>query len=182
MLIGKLSWRIKAGMIVILSLFLMRFGLVPLYEWQGEIKQRIMVFKRAVAQKKAMIGSERRMDSLLQRAESRQKAVAQFFYQGYAESQTIQLAMQKEIERSAASIGVKINSTDWLPISEGDIVQVPIKIKCVATPDQILKFLQNMESGKRFFSVDRLSLSRRRRSAVLSAELDVSAYGVKEQR
>jgi hypothetical protein len=169
-------------MIVIASLFLVKYGLLPIYEWQDQTRQRIMVFKRAVAQKKAMIGSQSRLDKMLQMAESRQKAVAQFYYQNFAEPQTLQLTMQKEIERSAASIGIKINSTDWLPVSEGYILQVPIKIRCEITPNQMLKFLQNMESGKRFFSVDRFTLSRRNRSAVLSAELDVSAYGIKEQR
>lgn len=178
-----MPWRVKAGIIAIICIALVRFILLPLYEWQNVAKQRIMVFKRAVAQKKAMIGSESRLDSMLQRAEALQKAAAQFFYQDFAESQSLQLTMQKEIERSAATIGIKINSTDWLPISEGSIVQIPIKIRCEATPDQILKFLQDMESGKRFFSVDRFRLSRRSPSdSLLTAELDVSAYGVREQR
>ncbi len=180
-LIDKMSWRVKAGLIVISGIVLVKFGLLPLYEWQDDTMQRIRVFKRAVAQKKALIGNESRLNDTLQKAESFYKAAAQFYFQDFAEPQALQLMMQKEIEHSAASIGIKIKSTDWLPPSEGYIVQVPIKIRCEATPDQILKFLQNIESGKRFFSVDRLKLSTRSQSAPLSAELYVSAYGVKEQ-
>lgn len=180
-MLDKISWRVKAGLVVALCLVLAKFVLVPLYEWQEKTIQRINVFQKAVTQKKVMVGNESRLNAVLQKAESSFKEVAKFYYRDFSDTQSLQLILQKEMERLSASCGVKIKSSDWLYSSEGYIVQAPIKIRCEAAPHQIIKFIHAIENGRRFFSVDRLKMTSRGKSSTLIAELDVSAYGVKEQ-
>jgi hypothetical protein len=177
----KMSWRAKAGLAIALCLVLARFGLAPLYEWQDETIQKIKVRQKAVAHKKALIGNESRINTTLRKAESSFKQVEQFYYRDFSDTQSLQLRLQKEMERLSASCGVKIKSSDWLYPSEASLVQVPIKIRCEATPYQIIKFIHAIENGKHFFSVDRLQLTARGKSSVLFVELEVSAYGIKEQ-
>ena len=172
-----ISWRIKAGLAVVICLVLAKFVLAPLYEWQDKTIQRIKVFQRAVAQKKALIGNESSLNTVLQKSESSFKEAAKFYYRDFSDTQSLQLMLQKEMERLSASCGVKIKSSDWLYPSEGYIVQAPIKIRCEAAPHQVIKFIHAIENGKRFFSVDRLKITSRGKSSTLSAELDVSAYG-----
>ena len=180
-MLDKVSWRVKMGLAVAICLVLANFVLVPMYEWQDETIQRIKVFQRSVAQKKALIGNEAKIDTMLQKAESSFKETAKFFYRDFSDTQSLQLMLQKEMERLSASCGVKIKSTDWLYPSEGYIVQSPIKIRCEAAPHQIIKFIHAIENGSSFFSVDMLKMVSRGKSSTLSAMLDVSAYGIKEQ-
>lgn len=181
MTLYKMSWRAKAGLAVALCLVLTKFSLVPLHEWQDETIQRIKVFQKVVAQKKALIGNESSINTVLKNAESSFKDVARFYYRDFSDTQSLQLMLQKEMERLSTSCGVKIKSSDWLYPSEGYIVQAPIKIRCEAEPQQIIKFIYAIENGERFFSVDRLKMTSRGKSSTLSVELDVSAYGIKEQ-
>ena len=182
MILDKISWRVKAGLVAALFLILTKFVLAPLYEWQDETIQRIKVLQRAVVQKKALIGNEKKIDTLLERAESSFEETAKLFITDFSDAQSLQLMLQKEMERLSESSGAKINRTNWLYPSEGDIVQAPIKISCEATPEQVIKFLSAIESGKHFFSVDRLKIVSRGKSPTISAEIDVSAYGLKKKR
>ena len=177
-MLDKISWRIKAGLALVICFVLAKLVLAPLYEWQDKTIQRIKVFQRSVAQKKALIGNETRLNAVLQKAESSFKETAKFYYRDFSDTQSLQLMLQKEMERLSASCGVKIKSSDWLYPSEGYIVQAPIKIRCEAAPQQIIKFIHAIENGRHFFSVDRLKMTSRSKSSTLSAELDVSAYGV----
>ena len=174
----KISWRLKVGLVFIFCLVLAKFVLAPLCEWRSENIQSIKLYKRAVAQKKRLIGSEGRINSTLQKAESSYKKASEFYYQDFSDAQALQLKLQKKMERLSESCGVTIKSTDWLYPSEGHIVQAPIKIKCEAAPDRIIEFIHAVESEKHFFSVDRLKITSRAKSSTVHAELDVSAYGI----
>jgi len=177
-MIDKISWRLKAGLLFIFCLILAKYVLVPLHARQNENIQSIKLYKRAVAQKKSLIGSESRIDSALQKAKSSYEETAQFYYQDFSDVQSLQLKLQKEMEQLSESCGVKIKSTDWLYPSEGHIVQAPIKIKSEGAPDRIIEFIHAVESGKHFFSVDRLKIVSGGKSSTVRAELDVSAYGI----
>lgn len=180
MTLDKITWRIKAGLVAALLLGVVKFGLAPLYEWQDETVQRIKVLQKAVAQKKALIGNEHMIDNMLQNAENSFKQAIQFYYTDFSDTQSLQLLLQKEMERLSASAGVKIKNIDWLYPSEGDIIQAPIKLRLEATMDQLIRFIHSIENGKRFLSLNRLRIISRHKASTLNAELDVSAYGVKE--
>ena len=103
------------------------------------------------------------------------------FVKDFSDAQSLQLVMQKEVERLAAASGVQIKRTNWLYPSEGEIVQAPIKINCVASPAQMMHFLSAIESGEHFFAVDMLKIISRGNTSSISAEIGVSAYGLRKE-
>lgn len=181
MSLGTLSWRLKAGLVVALLLILIRFVLTPLYEKQDATIQRVQVLQQAVAKKKALIGNEKKIDALLEETQSSLEDVLKYYYQDFSDTQALQLTLQKEIEELASSQGVKIGRKDWLYPSEGEIVQVPIKIMCESEPQKIMGFLSAVENAERFFSVDRLRITSQGNSSTIRAEIDVSGYGVPKE-
>ena len=128
---ANVSWRLKAGLAVVLLLVLVRFVLFPLFDWQDETIQKVQILQKAVAQKKALSGNEKEINDLLEQARSSFENTAKLFVKDFSDAQSLQLVMQKEVERLAAASGVQIKRTNWLYPSEGEIVQAPIKINCV---------------------------------------------------
>ena len=181
MSLGTLSWRLKAGLVVALLLILVRFVLTPLYEKQDATIQRVQVLQQAVAKKKALIGNEEKIDALLEETQSSLEDVLKYYYQDFSDTQALQLTLQKEIEELASSQGIKIGRKDWLYPSEGEIVQVPIKIMCESEPQKIMGFLSAVENAERFFSVDRLRITSQGNSSAIRAEIDVSGYGIPKE-
>jgi len=177
MKLGKISWRLKAGLAAVLVVCVVRFGLVPLFQWRDAAMDRIKVLQGAVGRKKALIANEGRLKELLQQAESSFNEAAQWLHVDFPDPQSLQLRLQQEIETLASTIGINIATTTWLHPSAGDIVQAPVKVRCEGTPEQLMQFIQGIETGERFLTIDRLVLSAPGRTATVTAELDVSAYG-----
>jgi len=175
----NVSRRLKISLIVVLVLALIRFVFVPLSEWQDRTIERIQLLQTSVGQKRSLIGQEKAIGSLFEQATTNFGEVSQLFVKNFSDPQSLQLFLQKEMERLSTTNGVKINRTNWLPASAGEIVQAPIKLTCEATPENLMKFLAAIETAKYFFSVDILKITSSESSATLSVEVDVSAYGYK---
>ena len=94
------DWRIKAGLAVCLFLVVLRFGLIPLYEWQDETVQKIKVLQKVVAQKKSLIGNEGRLNTVLQKAETSFNGAMKFYYTGFSDLQALQLVLQNNHKES----------------------------------------------------------------------------------
>lgn len=178
--IAKSDWHIKAGLFAAICLAIIKFVLSPFGEWQDRTIQEIKVLQKAVAVKKALLNNKSRLKAALQKAESCFEETSKLYYHDFSDAQALQLILQKEMERLAVSCKVKIKSSNWLYPSENYVVQAPVKIQCEAEPEQIIKFLYAIESSRYFFSVDRLKTVSRVKASTLIAELDVSAYGIKE--
>ena len=175
---NSLSWRLKAGIILALILIVVRFALLPLYEWQDGVLDIIHVQQKSLSQKNALIGNEIEIDALLKKSKTALENVMNRYYQDFSDPQSLQLTLQKEMERLSAASDVKINSKDWLYLSEGEIIQAPIKIRCEGNPASVFSFISAIENAEYFFTVDRLTMNSRGTSSMIQAEMDISAYGV----
>lgn len=180
----KISWRLKAGLIIVLLLALVKFGLVPFYEWHDMTMQKIKVLQKNVGRKKALIGKEKEVNDLFIKAETSFKQAASFYVRGFSAAQSLQLALQKQVEALSSTFNIAIKSTDWLSPSEGEIVQAPIEVDCEAPPNQLVKFIAAIETGKLFISIDRLIINAGRNpgKSLVKATLDISAYGIREDK
>ncbi len=168
----------KVGVTLALILVLVKFALVPLYAWQDETLDMIQVQQKGLAQKKALIGNEQKIDELLKRSESALGELLKYYYQNFSDPQSLQLLLQKEMEQLSVASEVKIDSKDWLPPSAGDITKAPIKIRCEGIPASLFGFISAIENADHFFTVDRLTLTSRGKSSMIQADMDISAYGV----
>lgn len=176
----KMTWQLKAGLVVAALLTILKFGLVPLYEWRGETLQRIKSLKESVAVKKALMGKKSGSHALLDKAKSSYEEILKSYYQDFTDPQSLQLILQKEMERLSSSSNVKIKSTEWLYPSKEDVVQAPIKIICEAPVDNIIRLIAAVETHEKFLSMDRLRIIARPAATLVMAEIGISAYGIKD--
>jgi Tfp pilus assembly protein PilO len=174
---GKMSWRLKAALAAVLVVCVIRFGLVPLFDWHDSAMAKIKVLQGAVARKKALLANEGRLNELLEQARASFNETAQWLYLDVPDAQALQLRLQQELETLALAAGIRIGTTTWLSPSPGDIVQAPVKVRCEGAPDQLMRFIQRIETGERFLTIDRLVITAQGRTSTVTAELDVSAYG-----
>ena len=177
----KMTWQLKGGLAVAALLAILKFGLAPLYDWRGETLQRIESLKESVVVKKTLIGKKSGFKVLFVKAKSAYDEVLGAYYQAFTDPQSLQLILQKEMERLASACNVKIASTDWLYASKEDVVQAPIKLICTGSVDDIIRLIAAVEAGKKFVSIDRLQITSRSGAELVKAEIDISAYGVKAE-
>jgi len=177
----KMTWQLKAGFATVAILALIKFGLVPLYEWRGETLERIESLKESLAVKRGLVGMKTGFKVLSVKAKSAYDEVLGAYYQDFTDPQSLQLILQKEMERLASVCNVKIASTDWLYVSKEGVVQAPIKLICTGAVDDIIRFIAAVEAGKKFVSIDRLQITSRSGAELVKAEIDISAYGIKAE-
>ena len=176
----EMTWQLKAGLAVVVFLAILKFGLAPLYEWRGETLQSIERLKESVAVKKTLIGKKSGFQDLLGKAKSSFDEVLQSYYQEFTDPQSLQLILQKEMERLSSSCNVKIKTTEWLYASKEDVVQAPIKLLCEAPVDNIIRLIAAVETGRKFLSIDRLKIVSGPTSTLVRADIVMSAYGIKD--
>lgn len=176
----KMTWQLRVGLAVVALLALIKFGWIPLFDWREETLLRINLLKESVGVKKALIGKKSDFQALLAGAKSSDEALSRFYYKDFTDPQSLQLRLQKQVERLASSHNVEIKSTEWLYASEGDVVRAPIKLVCAASVDDIIRLVAELETDRKFLSVDRLRMISRPTAALVNAEMNLSAYGIKE--
>ena len=174
----KMTWQLKAGLATAALLALIKFGLVPLYEWRGETLERIESLKESVAVKKALIGKKSGFEALLAEAKSSYQVLGRFYYKDFTDAQGLQLKLQKAVEQLSSSCNVEIKSTEWLYASKEEVVQASIKLICEAPVDNIIKLIALLETDRKFLSIDRLQIISRSAATLVRAEICLSAYGV----
>ena len=180
-MVPKLTWQLKTGLIVAACLILIKFGLIPLYDWRSQIMLDISRFREAIAVKKTLVGKRDRLQGTLQEAKTAHETVTKFYHKGFSDPESLQLALQKEIEAISSTAGLSIRSKEWLPSSSGELVQVPIRLMCQAPIDDIIRFIAAVETYERFLTIDRLRIFCRPNKDTVSAEFNISAYGIRDR-
>ena len=147
---------------------------------EGETLQKIQSLKESMAVKKALVGKSAGLKGLLEDAKRTHGEALKFYFHDFTDPESLQLKLQKEMEKLSASFNVKIVSTEWLYPSKEDVVQAPIKIVCEAPIDSIIRLIAAIETDKKFLSIDRLQISSRPAAVFVWAEMGISAYGIKD--
>jgi len=178
----KSSWRIRLGLAIALGIVVIKFGVIPFYGWKFDVIDEIELLKKSVAHKQAFAGSELEINEALQNVKNSFEQAVGFYYNDFSDVRSIQLKLQKDIEKISLSTGVNIKNTNWLYPSGRNIVHVPIKIMMETKLDRLVEFIKTIENDNKFLSVDILKITSRRNSSVLSVMLEVSAYGIVGQK
>lgn len=178
----KSSWHIRLGLAIALGIVIIKFGIIPFYSWKFDVIDEIKLFKKSVARKQAFIGSESKVNEALQNVKDSFEQAVGFYYNDFSDVRSIQLKLQKDIEKISLSTGVNIKNTDWVYPSGGNIVQMPIKIMMDTKLDRLVHFIKAIENDNKFLSADNLQITSRQNSSVLSVMLEVSAYGIVGQK
>ena len=169
---------IRIGIVLVVVLAIVKFGYVPLSQFQEQTIERITVLQQAIARKKALVGHEHDLDQLVEQAKSAYESVARIYAQNFANAQALQLGLQTRVEKKAAELSVQIKSTDWLYASEGVPVKAALRLKCEGAPSDLLKLIIALESNPPFVTIDRLALDLRPGATIAKLTLDIVAYGL----
>lgn len=178
----KSSLRIRLGLAIALGLVIIKFGILPFLSWKCDTIDEIKLLKKSVAHKQAFAGSESKVNEALQNVKDSFEQAVGFYYNDFSDVRSIQLKLQKDIEKIPLSTGVNIKNTNWLYPSGENVVQVPIKIMMDTTLDGLVAFIKAIENDNKFLSVDNLKITSRQNSSVLSVMLEVSAHGIVGKR
>ncbi len=174
----QLSLKYKLAIAGILLLGVVQYGVFPLYDWRDAMVTHIQKLNRAVARKQDLLAHIGDIRNSWQAAEGKLKEVEKYYQTGYADTQALQLGLQKKLEKICADAGAKVLNMDWLPVSSGDITQAPLKLRMEVVPDKLYKILCDIESDPLFYTVDILRITARPTAEPLTVEMDVSAYGI----
>ena len=90
-------------MAIAIGLVILKFVILPFFSWKGDVIDEITLLKRAVAHKKAFAGSESKINEVFQKVKDSFEQSASFYYRDFTDVRSIQLTLQKNIEKSLAS-------------------------------------------------------------------------------
>ncbi|MEI7590130.1 MAG: GspMb/PilO family protein [Deltaproteobacteria bacterium] len=175
----SLKYKIAVGCVVML--LMIQYGLVPIYEWKTSALEHIQKLNRSLSRKKDLLNHVDDIQDRWQKAMKQLQETERYYQSGFADTQALQLGLQKKIEKICAEAKVNVLNMDWLPVSEGDVIQAPVKLRIEAIPHLLFKILYELENDVFFYSIDIMRITARPNSETLTVELDISAYGVKNK-
>ena len=173
-----LSPLVRSGLILVLVLTGIRFGLQPLYANRERALTEIARLQRAIARKQALQQNQEKLAQRLDELDRRLYQTRRLYYRDFSKPENLQLKLQKEIEKLAAAHQVKLNKTYWLQPEGKTIVQAPLNLRATARPAALYAFLTAIESQKHFLTIDRIRISVLSRQKLLNLEMDLSAWGL----
>lgn len=180
-LFKEISWRVKAGSAVAIVMIIAQFVLTPFYEWQDQRLENLQALMRSVYKKKALIGKGDMLNQSLEKGKSVLEQTMSYFYTDISDPQSLQLTLQKDIEKLSVQNGIKIMNLDWLHTVEGQVIQSPIKIICEGSANHVLSFIGAIEGSERFLSIDSLKINSAGKADKIGVTMGISAYGLKKQ-
>jgi hypothetical protein len=174
-----LSIKHKMALAAILMLLMLQYGLLPLYDWREAAIEHIQKLNRSLAKKNDLLRHTSDIQDSWQQAQARIQEIEKYYQSGFSDNQSLHLGLQKKVEKICAEVGAKIINMDWLPISEGDVIQAPIKLRMEASPENLYRILCDIENDALFYSVDIMRITARSNSEALMVDLDMTSYGIK---
>ena len=178
----QLSLKYKLAISGVLLLLVVQYGLLPLYDWRDAVIVHVQKLNRSVMRKKELLAHTDEIRKTWQSAETQIKAVEKYYQSGYADNQALQLGLQKKLEKICSETGAKVMNMDWLPVSEGDVTQAPLKVRMEVLPDKLDKILYDIENDPFFYSIDIIRITARPTSESLIVEMDISSYGIPKKK
>lgn len=173
--------RARVGLLVIAVLAVMRFVVVPLYQWQNQMLEELAVLERYQSRS----ANPEYGQALQQRHQAYEKALAALEKQlPRAESiNTLQFRAQQTLEQLAKAESVTIQRTDWgIAAPDESLLQAPMRVRMEGQVDQLHRLLQRLESPQQAFRVQGFTFqpdSRERYNYTL--ELNLEALALPQQ-
>ena len=177
----QLPSREKVGVVCVLMLALIKFVVVPLWQNHSETLAAIESLQILVDKKQSLLDRRQELDAELDRNTAAARQAENMFFVSSGDAQSIQLKLQQVLEDMMDALSIEKRSITWLSAFEGALAQAPVRIKCKAQGTAILKLVEKIENNRYFIGISRLKIIRNLKNEEISAEFDVSAYGLLEK-
>jgi len=169
----------RVGMILILVLCAFKFAVFPLNRWNQENMDQIFLLKKSISQKKNILNHGKDIEVNLKKILNSLEQASNLFWHDFTDSGDLLLKTQKMLEKTAQELGIKIKSLQWGTPSGENIVRAPVDLQISAPTSNILRFISEIESSDKFYTIDNMRLICRSRFPEIQVNMTVSAYGMK---
>ncbi|OPX19777.1 MAG: hypothetical protein BZ151_07475 [Desulfobacca sp. 4484_104] len=175
----NISWQLRFGLLLVLALAVIKFGLLPFHDWQSAKVENILILRQAVARKKALIGNEQKIMDALKQARTVYRETAKLFISGPSDRQKMQLQIQKEIEKLFSDNGIEIKSSKWLPVfNKSGVLKIPLNVRFATMPAKLVRLAAAIENHHHFVSIERLQVRSTANTATVQVAMDIAGYGI----
>jgi deoxyribose-phosphate aldolase len=129
-----------------------------------------------------LTGSTKEMNDIYLENTKLRDSLRTRFPAGSSAPQSLQLALQKQIEKWAKDLDIQVKNIDWLPIGKEAVIRAPIRFHLKAMPDKFMQLLFSLETAPYLYTIEGIRITAPGgRSPALNAELEVCAYGIAEE-
>jgi len=175
--------KIRTGIIIILTLAVLKFVVFPLLQWNQNNIDQIFLLKKNISVKQKILTHGKEIESNLKKVSHSLKQASQYFWYDFADSGDLLLKTQKMLEKKASGLGphhkVKIQSLQWGTPYGKTIIRAPMDLRLSALPGDLLRFIVAVESDDKFYAIDSMRLTCRSRFPEIQVNMTISAYGVR---
>jgi len=171
--------KIKAGILIIIVLTVFRFAVFPLNQWNQDNIDKIFLLKKSISAKEKILNQGKEIEINLEKVSKSLNQASNLFWYDFSDSGDLLLKTQKMVEKKAENIGFKIQSIQWGQPFGDKIIKAPMDLKLSALPNDLLRFIAEIESADKFYSLDSIRFICRPKIPEIQVSMTVSAYGVK---
>ncbi len=175
------SLKVRIGLLIIGTIVLFEYALIPLYNYQRELLARVERLQGATARKQVLAEHQDQLQISADQARKHLALVQQYFTPDVADPQSLQLELQQKVEGLVRVMGARTLGVDWLPPLQRGVIQAPVRFRLELEPRELYQLLHALESDAHHFNIERIRLTARSRATDLTAELDIIAYGLAPQ-
>lgn len=130
-------------------LLLLKFLLVPLFDWQNQQLSNITNLQKRVSKSQNVITNQSQISQSQQRITAQLKAINSLFID-YKNDAEFKLAMQQQIEQRLASNQLQINNSSWLPtiaVANDQLMRHQLRLNIKGTLLNVKNFITVLESA-----------------------------------
>lgn len=130
------------------TLLLLKFLLVPLFDWQNEQLSNITNLQKRASKSQNVITNQSQITQSQQRITAQLNAINSLFI-GYKNDAEFKLAMQQQIEQSLANNQLQINNSSWLPsinVANEQLMRHQLRLSIKGTLLNFKNFITLLES------------------------------------
>jgi len=162
----------------LLVVLLVRVVIVPFFSWRDEVVKNIEHMHSKVQKLESIYSSRDKITTSMSELEGCIVQAQQYFLPVSDTGEPAQLNIQKYLEGTVASTGIKLTNLEWMYQSPGPLfTQVPLKLTFQCYLDQLYDLIYSIETHTVFLSIDTIAVTADK-NAKLSCTMEISAYSL----
>lgn len=175
------------SLLVILLLIVVKFIFMPIIEWQNDVLNHVALQEKKLAKVERLIVNTELMKNALSKLHAESSVVHGFFYQDQ-DINTLQRAIQKDIEAKLKSNNIRINSAGWkkeVKKEGSEIVSMKLDLRVQGAADQLTAFFIAYQTMNTKFNISQLNMifnsNKVHKNGRASANFSFEFFNVKNQ-
>lgn len=163
---------------ILLPILLVRVVIVPFVSWRDDVVKNIESMHSKVQKLESIYSSREKITNSMSELEGCIEQVQQYFLPVSDAGESAQLNIQKYLEETVNSMGIKLTNLEWMYQSPGPLfTQVPLKLTFQCYLDQLYALVHSIETHTVFLTIDSISVAADK-NVKLACTMEISAYSL----